>query len=146
MKLHTRPKLSQIRSKRIGRGYGSGKGGHTTIRGQKGQKSRGKVPAWFTGTSWVWFKRLPMLKGKGKFKPVGAPVKILTLSELNKLPAGSKVTLESLISAGIITARESKTHKIKFVSTGKLEKKINLQLPATKQAIETIKKLGGSVA
>lgn len=34
-------KIVKNRKKRIGRGYGSGKGGHTVGRGQKGQKSRG---------------------------------------------------------------------------------------------------------
>ena len=35
--------------KRLGRGYGSGKGGHTSSRGQKGQKSRTDVHVLFEG-------------------------------------------------------------------------------------------------
>jgi len=36
--------------KRIGRGYGSGVGGHTTNRGNKGQKARYKVPLTMDGS------------------------------------------------------------------------------------------------
>lgn len=56
--------------KRIGRGIGSGKGGHTSSRGQKGQKSRGSIHILFEGmkTKKSLLKRLPLLRGKGKFK------------------------------------------------------------------------------
>ena len=37
------------RKKRVGRGYGSGKGGHTSGRGQKGQKSRSHIGILFEG-------------------------------------------------------------------------------------------------
>src|SRR3972149_1988059 len=62
--------------KRLGRGYGSGKGGHTSSRGQKGQKSRGKVGVIFEGykVKKSLIKRLPLLRGKGKFLPKGKPV------------------------------------------------------------------------
>ena len=43
MKLNALPKTSARRAKRLGHGYGSGKGGHTSSRGQKGQLSRGSV-------------------------------------------------------------------------------------------------------
>ena len=43
------PKNTKKRKKRVGRGYGSGKGGHTTGRGQKGQKSRKKLNILFEG-------------------------------------------------------------------------------------------------
>ena len=43
------PKVVQTRKKRVGRGYGSGRGGHTAGRGQKGQKSRKKIGVLFEG-------------------------------------------------------------------------------------------------
>ncbi|MBU1070791.1 uL15 family ribosomal protein, partial [Patescibacteria group bacterium] len=49
MNLSNLPKITQRPKKRVGRGYGSGKGGHTSGRGQKGQKSRSKIPIWFEG-------------------------------------------------------------------------------------------------
>jgi large subunit ribosomal protein L15 len=64
-------KTVTTKGKRLGRGYGSGKGGHTSGRGQKGQKSRGNMGILFEGVKVKksFFKRLPLLRGKGKFKP-----------------------------------------------------------------------------
>lgn len=55
--------------KRLGRGYGSGKGGHTSSRGQKGQKSRTDVHILFEGlkVKKSTIKKFPLLRGKGKF-------------------------------------------------------------------------------
>lgn len=143
MKLQALPKTTQTKSKRLGRGYGSGKGGHTTNRGQKGQKSRTNIPQWFVGTSWVWFKRLPMLKGKGKFKPLGKPVIMITLSTLNVFKSGEKIDKQALVKYGILSESEIKRNRIKVVATGELKKKIKLNLPASKTAIKSVKKLGG---
>ena len=57
--------------KRVGRGYGSGKGGHTVGRGQKGQKTRRKLNILFEGlkVKKSFIKRLPKTRGRGKFKP-----------------------------------------------------------------------------
>jgi len=43
------PKVVAKSKKRLGRGMGSGKGSHTSGRGQKGQKSRGKIGVLFEG-------------------------------------------------------------------------------------------------
>ena len=55
--------------KRLGRGYGSGKGGHTSSRGQKGQLSRTNVHVLFEGlkVKKSTIKKFPLLRGKGKF-------------------------------------------------------------------------------
>lgn len=65
------PKVVQRSKKRLGRGYGSGKGGHTSSRGQKGQGSRGKIGILFEGVKMKksFLKRLPLARGKGKFGP-----------------------------------------------------------------------------
>jgi large subunit ribosomal protein L15 len=65
------PKVVQKSKKRVGRGIGSGKGGHTSGRGQKGQKSRGKIGILFEGMKMKksLLKRLPKMRGKGKFHP-----------------------------------------------------------------------------
>jgi len=70
MELSALPKIVTKSKKRVGRGYGSGKGGHTTGRGAKGQNIRGKVPLYFEGTPMrkSLIRRLPMLRGKLKFK------------------------------------------------------------------------------
>jgi ribosomal protein L15 len=63
------PKVVQKSKKRVGRGMGSGKGSHTSGRGQKGQKSRGTIGVLFEGMKVrkSLLKRLPLLRGKGKF-------------------------------------------------------------------------------
>lgn|SRR3989338_9905090 len=65
------PKIKERGRKRLGRGYGSGKGGHTSSRGQKGQKTRGKIHPLFEGqkTKKSLIQRLPLLRGKGKNEP-----------------------------------------------------------------------------
>lgn len=65
------PKVITKSRKRVGRGIGSGKGGHTVGRGQKGQKSRGKIGILFEGVKMKksFLKRLPLSRGKGKFHP-----------------------------------------------------------------------------
>lgn len=64
------PKIKTKSKKRLGRGIGSGKGGHTSSRGQKGQKSRGSINILFEGMKMKksLIKRLPLQRGKGKFK------------------------------------------------------------------------------
>lgn len=49
---------------------GSGKGSHTSGRGQKGQKTRRKIGVLFEGMKMKksFLKRLPLMRGKGKFK------------------------------------------------------------------------------
>lgn len=143
MKLHSLPSTVARSSKRVGRGYGSGKGGHTAGRGQKGQKSRTKIPAYFVGSSWVWFKRLPFLRGKSRFNTLSPKVTI-TLTDLAKFKTGAKVTKESLYKQGIITRSELSRAKVKVVGTGELKKKLSVLVPATASAQKSIKQVGGN--
>jgi len=99
MKLNNLPKIVLKKKKRVGRGYGSGKGGHTAGRGQKGQKSRNKVSILFEGTKMrkSLIKRLPFLRGKGKFKSSQRKPITINLKYLNLLPSNTEVTLKTLI-------------------------------------------------
>jgi len=137
MKLHTLPKLTVRKSKRLGHGYGSGKGGHTSSRGQKGQKSRGSVRLSFTGSSWVWFKRLPFMRGKSRFNSFDKKA-LINLSDLNIFPDGTLVTLEKLIEAKMISANQATISKVKIVGTGELKKKLKIMVPATSSAQKAI--------
>jgi large subunit ribosomal protein L15 len=142
MKLHTLPKITTRKSKRLGHGYGSGKGGHTSSRGQKGQKSRNGVRMSFTGSSWVWFKRLPFMRGKSRFNSFAAD-KILTLSQLNVLKSGSVVTKESLLKAGLLTKSEAGSASVKIVGNGELKVKLVVSVLASASAQKAIIKTGG---
>ncbi len=137
MKLHELPKLSARKNKRLGHGYGSGKGGHTSSRGNKGQKARNGVRMSFTGSSWVWFKRLPFMRGKSRFNSFGKKA-LINLSDLNVFENGALVTTESLINMKIISKNQATISSVKIVGTGKLEKKLIVKVPATMSAQKAI--------
>ena len=100
-------KIVTKRKKRVGRGYGSGKGGHTTGRGQKGQKSRGKVGVIFEGykVRKSFIKRLPFRRGKGRFEAKAKPL-IINLKHLEVFPENSVVNIESLVKHGIVDGKD----------------------------------------
>lgn len=129
--------------KRIGRGYGSGKGGHTSTRGQKGYLSRtgSKVPLWFEGGNLPLVKRVPMLRGKGRLKVVN-PTAQITLTDLENMQA-NVVTLDTLKLEKMI---DSRFKKAKIIATGTLNRKVTIQgLKVSKNAQSLIEKAGGSV-
>jgi len=132
--------------KRVGRGYGSGKGGHTSGRGQKGQKSRGKIGVIFEGTKVKksLIKRLPLKRGKGKFKSGKKPI-IVKLSLLNLLTTGSTVNIESLVKNKIVDKKDAVKFGVKILGDGELTKKLTIQLPISKSAAKVMEKVGGKV-
>lgn len=134
------PKIVRKSAKRLGRGYGSGKGGHTSGRGQKGQKSRGKISPLFEGTKIKksLIQRLPFQRGKGRLNSHHLKTALITLNELNSLKAGTVVTLELLVNEGIVDKGALRTG-VKVVATGKIDKKLTLEVPATKAALNAVK-------
>jgi large subunit ribosomal protein L15 len=134
------------RKKRLGRGYGSGKGGHTSGRGQKGQKSRGKINIIFEGlkVKKSFIKRLPLRRGKGRFSAKRKPL-IVKLGYLNLLPEGSVVDLGVLIKNRIIKESDAKLFGVKILGGGVLTKKLTVKLPISKSAAKEVEKVGGVV-
>ena len=134
------PKVVTKSKKRLGRGYGSGKGGHTVGKGQKGQKTRTKIGVLFEGVKVKksLLKRLPFQRGKGKFKAGNKPV-IVNIEALNILPAGTKVNIDSLIKAGIVDEKDARRFGVKILGNGKLEKKLIIEVPASKSVLKSIK-------
>lgn len=147
MNLSQLPKITERGKKRVGRGIGSGKGGHTSGRGQKGQKARNKVPVYFMGaaTGASLIKRLPYLRGKGKLKPTSDRPLIVNVQYLNLLPAKTVVSVESLAQYNIIVLEEGKAHGVKLLGGGKLGVALTVALPVSKGAREQIEKAGGTV-
>ncbi len=136
-------KITTKSKKRLGRGYASGKGGHTSSKGMKGQKSRtgGKVALWFEGGQLPMVKRFPMLRGKGRFKSL-TPTAEITFIDINKFDF-DVISLKTLKVNKIIDARFKKA---KIIKKGKLTKKITVKgLSVSAQAAEEIKKLGGKI-
>jgi large subunit ribosomal protein L15 len=133
------PKVVQNRKKRVGRGMGSGKGSHTSGRGQKGQKARGDIHILFEGLKMKksFLKRLPLMRGKGKFHPKGKPVTV-NISKLESLPSGSKITVELLVKEKLVDAKLAKAYGVKILGGGKTTKKFIFMIPTSK----SVAKLG----
>lgn len=146
MDLSSKPKTTQRSKKRLGRGYGSGKGGHTSSRGAKGRKAHGKVPLQFEGAAAgaSFYKKLPLLRGKGKLKPNTHKLVGVNIKYLNILPKNSKITVETLIKHNIVSPKMNGIG-IKILGDGELSVPLILMLPATKSAQEKIVKAGGTV-
>lgn len=146
MKLHALPKIVAGRAKRVGRGYGSGKGGHTTGRGQKGQKTRGQIPLWFEGGQLPLIRRTPFIKGKRRFKSLTEKPIIVTLSQLSRFPDKAIIDYHSLVEVLKISPKRLEREKAKIVATGKLEKSFTVKIAASAAAAKAIEKAGGSIA
>lgn len=146
MKLNQLKKSTTRSKKRVGRGYGSGKGGHTSGRGAKGQKARGKVPLYFEGTAMrkSLIRRMPMIRGKLKFKSFKDKPIILNLKHLNLLPKNSTVDNKSLIKHGLLP-KEAQNYPVKILGDGELKHALKVALPASKSAVKKIEKAGGKM-
>jgi len=125
--------------KRVGRGYGSGKGGHTSGLGTKGQKARGKrkVALGFEGGQIPLYKKMPK---RSSFRGAKRKdVEYISLVKLNKFKDGDKVTPEKLLKKRILDRLPR--HGVKILSNGELHKKLELEgFLITKGAREKIEK------
>lgn len=109
--------------KRVGRGISAG-GGKTAGRGTKGQNSRtgGPVRPYFEGGQLPLVRRLPHLRGftniwRVEYTPVN-------LERLNDFAAGSVITPEALVEAGIIkSAREV----VKILGNGEVDRPLMIK-------------------
>jgi large subunit ribosomal protein L15 len=138
-------KLVERKSKRVGRGHGSGKV-KTSGRGTKGQNSRGTMKLSFEGGQLPLIKRLPLLRGKGKNLSMDARFdpksEILNVLKLNDLPAKSEVDLELLKKSQLI---DKGTKSVKVIGTGVVKVALSVQLPCSAGAKSCIEKAGGTV-
>lgn len=143
-------KQTTKKSKRVGRGYGSGKGGHTATRGMKGQKSRSgyKSPRpGFEGGAMPLSRRIPKLKGftRGYFKARQNHY-VFNVEDLNYFKSGEKITHEKLIEAGFLSGKV-KNYSVKILGNGKLDKKVTVEgIDVSASAKEKIEKAGGQVS
>lgn len=130
-------------SKRLGRGYGSGVGGHTVGRGQKGQKSRSghKSVIFFEGGNRPFFSRVPKFPG---FKSRNEQYEAVNIASLEReFKANDNVTLDALKEKGLVRKR---INKVKILGYGELTKKLNIVgLPLSESAKAKLDKAGGTV-
>ncbi|MFC2020517.1 50S ribosomal protein L15 [Chloroflexota bacterium] len=128
--------------KRVGRGNGSGHGTYSG-RGCKGQKSRAgfKMRPGFEGGQLPLIKRLP--RKRGFVNIFRTEYSVVNIGNLAVFEAGSEVTPESLVAAGLV---KSLRRPVKILADGdighSLSVKVNKVSTAAKAKIEAA---GGSV-
>ncbi|HEX8924112.1 MAG TPA: 50S ribosomal protein L15 [Patescibacteria group bacterium] len=134
--------------RRVGRGIGSKKGGHTTGRGQKGDKSRGATRITFDGTKIKksWIKRLPFMKGKHRVLAYTDLVSNFNFTQIEKwFKAGDVVTREALIKKAKMASYDV-GRTIKILSTGNLTKALTFKgVKLSQSAAKKITAAGGKI-
>ncbi len=143
--LHQLPKTTKRAHKRQGQGYGSGKGGHTSGRGQKGQRTRGGIPLWFEGGQLPQIRRFPFIRGKNRFESLHAETVAINLSALNRLAPDSVVNPKLLYEAGLIGRSDLKKGTIRILGRGEITIPLTIEVYASKQAAQKIEAAGGKV-
>ena len=144
--LQSLSKITRRGKKRVGRGYGSGKGGHTSGRGQKGQRSRRTIPWWFEGGQLPLVKRVPFWRGKGRLNPLKQKPVIVKTGQFNKLKSESLVTIDTLIQERIVSEADIKSRGVKILAGGKLTQKLTvIGLKLSAGAKKEIEKVGGKI-
>ncbi len=96
---------SKHRKRRVGRGIAAGQGasGGFGMRGQKSRSGRPTRPG-FEGGQIPLYRRVPKLKHFTIVNP--KHFTIVNLDQLAELPAGTVVTLESLLDTGVVTQND----------------------------------------
>ncbi|SHE42064.1 LSU ribosomal protein L15P [Mariniphaga anaerophila] len=133
---------STQKTKRIGRGQGSGHGG-TSTRGHKGQKSRSgySKKIGFEGGQMPLQRVVPKSGFKNFNRVEYKGVNLDVLQQVAEKRDLTLIDVETLVSAGIA----SKNDKIKILGGGSLSAKLDVKAHAfSKSAKEAIEKLEGT--
>ncbi len=139
------PPGSHRNRKRIGRGPGSGTG-KTSGKGHKGAMARsghggpGGGKPHFEGGQMPLTRRLPK---RGFTPPFREENQAVSLTELSKVPAGTEITRESLVAAGLINANKGPA---KLLSNGEPGRAVVVKgIKVSAGAKAKIEKAGGKV-
>ena len=136
---------SRLKSKRLGRGIGSGKG-KTSGKGVKGQKAReGVALNGFEGGQLPIYRRLPKRGFNNIFRKEYAPVNLGALDKaLQSGRLTSPVTEDGLKSAGLV--RGGKIVGVRLLANGEITRAVEITVSgASASAIAAVEKAGGSV-
>ena len=134
------------KSKRVGRGPGSGKG-KTAGRGIKGQKSRSGVAInGYEGGQMPLYQRLPK---RGFNKPNAKKYAVVNLGLIQKfiddkkLDAKNEITEDALVASGLV---RRKLDGVRVLGGGDFSAKATIAVTgASKSAIAAVEKAGGSL-
>lgn len=138
----TQPQVgSKRRRRRVGRGISAGQGASCGfgMRGQKSRSGSGTRPG-FEGGQMPLYRRIPKLK---HFPLVNQKeYTIINVKGLADLAAGTDVSLESLLEAGILTTNDG---PLKVLGHGEISVALNVKAAAfTQSAKEKIEQAGGT--
>jgi large subunit ribosomal protein L15 len=138
---------SRLKSKRLGRGIGSGKG-KTSGKGVKGQKARAGVALnGFEGGQLPIYRRLPKRGFHNLFRKVYAPINLGTLAkaiEAGKLDGAQPITEATLREAGLVSGR--KIAGVRLLATGEIGRAITITVSGVSAAARAaVEQAGGSV-
>lgn len=139
------PKPNKKNKKRIGRGQGSGRGGHTVGRGHNGQRARSgfKERFWFEGGQMPLQRRIPKFGFHNRFRTEYVPLNVARLSAL--LEEGrleETVTVEGLRETGVL----GKDELVKLLGDGEIDAKVDIEVHAcSESARKKVEAAGGSV-
>ncbi|MBW4461042.1 MAG: 50S ribosomal protein L15 [Nodosilinea sp. WJT8-NPBG4] len=132
---------SKRRRRRVGRGISAGQGASCGfgMRGQKSRSGSGTRPG-FEGGQMPLYRRVPKLK---HFPLVNQKeYTIINVKGLSDLAAGTDVSLESLLEAGILTTNDG---PLKVLGHGEIGVALNVKAAAfTQSAKEKIEQAGGT--
>jgi len=139
---------ARLKSKRLGRGIGSGKG-KTSGRGVKGQKARTGVRLnGFEGGQLPIYRRLPKRGFVNPFRKQYAPINLGTLqaaSEAGRLDAAKPIDEAALQAAGLVRSG-AKWAGVRLLAKGEIKAKVAVTVSgASAAAVEAVQKAGGSV-
>jgi large subunit ribosomal protein L15 len=139
------PPGSHRNRKRLGRGPGSGTG-KTSGKGHKGSKARtghggpGGGKPHFEGGQMPLTRRLPK---RGFTPPFRVESQVVALEDLVRLPAGTEVTRESLVAAGLI---EDNKGPVKVLANGEVTQAVVVRgVKLSAGARQKIEAAGGKV-
>ncbi|PIZ62084.1 50S ribosomal protein L15 [Candidatus Roizmanbacteria bacterium CG_4_10_14_0_2_um_filter_39_13] len=138
-------KIVHKRAKRLGRGLGSRAGAKSGRGTTRHQTARTTMPLHFEGGQNRMVKRFPLLRGKGRNKPVAPKPVLISLTQLNSYKKGDVVNLESLLKKRIITEKEI-GRGAKVVSNGELKTALTVELLVSQSAQKHIENAGGTVS
>ena len=138
---------ARLKSKRLGRGIGSGKG-KTSGKGVKGQKAREGVSLnGFEGGQLPIYRRLPKRGFTNINRKVFAPLNLDVLEaalEAGKLNAGETITEAKRAEAGVV--RLSKADGVRLLARGSISKTVTLEVSgASAAAVAAVEQAGGKV-
>ncbi|OYV40793.1 MAG: 50S ribosomal protein L15 [Acidocella sp. 20-61-6] len=138
---------ARLKSKRLGRGIGSGKG-KTSGKGVKGQKAREGVSLnGFEGGQLPIYRRLPKRGFNNVNRKEYAPLNLGTLDaafEAGKLDVAQLVTEAMLRDAGLV--RLGKVDGVRLLAKGAITRAVQIEVSgASAAAVAAVEQAGGNV-